>query len=270
MDLIEHFSEDMKISRSEVTAHLELIKNLLSKAILDKYEYTVPHIWCKITTNSFYIRDEHRQIIGVGIFLNSSKFNHNCVPNGIFIANGRTQHLVLIEDLYLPNANDLEKYVHLSYTNPLATTCARQLIFKNTYHFTCDCSLCCPDKTQDQSSNNMEDEYKIDISDECLPKYDFQESNSDLEQLQSYQELYFSGYLTKKIHSLLGQKLNVVSFPVSTNIVYNTILQKQLDANMIIVQQNITKRDREAMINLKITYEMCRALENGHILKFLF
>ncbi|XP_065315153.1 histone-lysine N-methyltransferase SMYD3-like [Gordionus sp. m RMFG-2023] len=266
MDLKEHFLEEMKISGSKITSLLELIKDSLPKAILDKYEYTMPHIWCKITTNSFYIRDEHRQEIGVGIFLNSSKYNHNCVPNGIIISNGRTQHLVLIEDLYLPNANDLEKYVRISYRNPLATTYARQLIFKNTYNFTCDCSLCCPDKTQNQSSNSMEDEFIIDITDECLPKYDFQESNSDLEQLQSYQELYFNGYLTKKILSF-GQKSNAISFPVSMNIVYNTILQKQLEANMIVVRQNITKPDGEAMINFKITYEMCRALENGHILK---
>ncbi|CAK9294776.1 unnamed protein product [Gordionus sp. m RMFG-2023] len=267
MDLKEHFLKDMEMSKSEIKVHLDLLKILLPQKIWDKYEQILPHIYCKILINSFTIMDEHRQGIGSGIFINHSKVNHNCIPNGVCISNGRTQHLVLIEDVYLPNANDLEKYVHITYMNPISSTCARQHFFKNNLHFTCDCALCCSDKTQEQSSNSLENEYKIDIIDEYLPKYDFQESDLDIEELQIYQEQYFSQYLTKKNQVLFSQKSKAVSFPVSTNIVYNTMLQANIDANVIDTGRNLTRRDPEAKIIFKIMYEMCRALESGHILK---
>ncbi|XP_012566679.1 histone-lysine N-methyltransferase SMYD3 isoform X1 [Hydra vulgaris] len=93
-------------------------------------------LMCKASCNSFAITNAELNSLGTGIFSSASLFNHSCDPNCVATFNGRDISIRAIK----PIAEGEE--LMLSYISILATSDVRQLELRESYMFTCKCTVC--------------------------------------------------------------------------------------------------------------------------------
>lgn len=100
-------------------------------------------IYGKIMINSFNIMDPCMIVIGSGLYLGSSRFDHSCAPNAVATFSGTTLSIRLLK--LIPQF--CWSKVYISYIDILQPTSKRIHELQKGYFFVCKCEIC-QDKKQ--------------------------------------------------------------------------------------------------------------------------
>lgn len=92
--------------------------------------------FCKICINSFSILDVSLNEIGSSLYLESSNFDHSCVPNATTIFSGTYLEIRAIKEIHLG-----EK-IYINYVDLKNDSATRQKSLSRQYYFKCNCSRC--------------------------------------------------------------------------------------------------------------------------------
>lgn len=152
----------------------------------------------KIMINSFNIMDPCMLIIGSGLYLGSSRFDHSCAPNAVATFSGTNLSIRLLKTI--PQFS--WSTVFISYIDVLQPTSKRVEELQKSYFFECKCEICqdkeqlehmlsmkCPNKKcsepiyipEDLENSNLPDDLKCKKCEENVTKTRVQSYLSVLE-----------------------------------------------------------------------------------------
>lgn len=127
-------------------------------------------IYGKVMINSFNIMDPTMLVIGSGLYLGASRFDHSCSPNAVATFSGTTLSIRLLK----PIPQFAWSKVFISYIDVLQSTPKRMQELRKGYFFECNCEVCqdkkqleemlsmrCPNKTCPEPIHIPED-FKVD------------------------------------------------------------------------------------------------------------
>lgn len=131
---------DEELEKSEkFKQNMHEIKRFMGKeTLLELGEDIVAEVYSRVVTNTISIPDRGGNILGIGIYLGISQFNHSCVPNALYIARSSPPQLQIIATAPIES---LDK-VRIAYIDPLKPTQLRRAELKESYYFSCSCSRC--------------------------------------------------------------------------------------------------------------------------------
>jgi len=116
----------------------------VAQACVGTEKYTADEMletYCRILINSTEITDMMGNSVGTGLSLALSSINHSCVPNCCVVFKGRTVELRTLQPLPQP----LLSSCRIDYLHTVLPRQMRQKRLQEDYFFTCDCSLCSDD-----------------------------------------------------------------------------------------------------------------------------
>jgi hypothetical protein len=84
------------------------------------------------------MQEDSEEIIGAGVYIQASCFDHACRPNASFRFPGQGQ------DVEVRAIHPIQKYgdVRVSYLKEYLTKEERLLALRRHYHFECECEMC--------------------------------------------------------------------------------------------------------------------------------
>ncbi|KAI6132914.1 SET domain-containing protein [Pisolithus croceorrhizus] len=127
--------------RHILSAHLRIyafLCNALPKYLLPYIPTTVREVFARDTGNAFGIWDGDRrdEMLGWGVWISASYFNHNCSPNIRKTRQGRTLHFETTR------AVSAGEELCISYVDTDQPVAQRQKDLESSWFFRCDCSRC--------------------------------------------------------------------------------------------------------------------------------
>ncbi|XP_055357347.1 LOW QUALITY PROTEIN: uncharacterized protein LOC129602371 [Paramacrobiotus metropolitanus] len=90
----------------------------------------------RIRCNAYMITDEDMDVVGQGVYLQSSRFDHSCQPNASQIFFGKK--LSIRANQKISSVTD----VRIAYIPRMFPARQRQAVLKETFFFDCDCPRC--------------------------------------------------------------------------------------------------------------------------------
>lgn len=140
-DLMSHSSDIKK--HEERNNQFHHIMDVLSKLIGPSFEFPSTEIlweiFGKMLINSHSIQDqEHKEALGIGIYLGTSKLDHSCDPNAVFTFSGPEITIRAVRQV----AKAEPRQVFISYIDTNRPSWVRKQELKERFYFDCQCSLC--------------------------------------------------------------------------------------------------------------------------------
>ncbi|KAI1285485.1 Histone-lysine N-methyltransferase ASHR1 [Halotydeus destructor] len=135
MDHLEHFDSNALIGKN---AQLYQMIQALNSAKFEITHAQLLKFFGQLSVNSFGIKNETDDIlIGIGLYVEISIFDHSCQPNAAIVFTGKTLTLRALTDIDTAREEITVSYVPLTYDCE-----TRQTFLRQNYFFTCTCPLC--------------------------------------------------------------------------------------------------------------------------------
>ena len=141
MDLMGH--EEERKSDVDFQETLHAICALFFVLDLDGCSSEFEPILCKFYINTCYIFDHDSRSVGIGLYMESSIFDHSCAPNASRIHYGLKQQVRATKDI------QAQEPITVQYSNMNQRRKDRQSSMLKTHFFICQCVRCSSDSSDD-------------------------------------------------------------------------------------------------------------------------
>ncbi|KAG2392727.1 hypothetical protein C9374_011452 [Naegleria lovaniensis] len=124
----------------------------------------------KIQRNTFSICNDEMNVIGSGLYVHTSLFNHSCVPNCTVLFDSKKNIYVRVINSNIKAGEPLT----INYVDLLDVTPNRQHKLDKQYHFTCQCPRCT--STVNSEERNTHVESMLEMANDFKQKNQLQEA----------------------------------------------------------------------------------------------
>jgi len=133
-EMMSHL-EQIKADTDRITFFEKICHNFRSCEIeYDKTQLLL--LFCRVCVNSFSILNEDLNEIGTGIYIESSVFDHSCLPNAAPVFNGISLDIRAIKNIPAGQS------IRINYVDLKANKDKRQTQLRRQYYFDCKCEKC--------------------------------------------------------------------------------------------------------------------------------
>lgn len=95
-------------------------------------------IYGKMVINSYCIYSHEVSVVGTGLYLGASIFDHSCAPNAHAVFDGYTMRLRASEDICCSSVDG----IRITYIDLMSPKSGRQELLRKQYYFDCQCARC--------------------------------------------------------------------------------------------------------------------------------